>query len=185
MQEPIKATTLKLREMLRMLPAQHRLLKDSSSFVHYRVLDNLHSRVLFTEYEHDEHVESPPEGIQSFNRYACSGFLLPDGTARHANNMQNWRKSIFEYHGGWYITVLEHQVRSAYFDMSQELVINMASGLTDARLRSEVLVNLAKVINSPNFPRSYDDYLQFVHNQHQLGRASTRPQQDRPSIVYA
>ena len=133
-------------------------------FTEFDVLDTVTSKVVVTQWATDDFADKPAEGIGGFFPYFQHGIILPDGGILVGNNVLGWRMAVIEYHGGWFITILNGEgSRTPTFPVNAELWASMLGYIENPVMRSEAL---GKMVIDGVSGRSFKDLLLFVHGIH-------------------
>jgi hypothetical protein len=160
-----RTSSQRLKDVMKLLGPRPIERQNMKTYIEFRVLDSLGSKFIATERYHDEHADKVPEGIKGFSDYFHSGVILPDGELLLNASVAEWRMAIFEYHGGWYITVLHGMgIRPTDFPVGPELWGSTLAGIGDDRIRSEAMGQSMKC--APSAHATYVDVLKFVHEIH-------------------
>lgn len=161
-----RTSSQRLKDALAILEQRHPLPRAKAKhYVEFRVMDALHSKFLAVERYVDASGDQVPTGISGFSDYFREGVILPDGEVVLASNVQDWRMSMFEYHGGWYITSLVGLgVRPTDTVLPPGLWGRTIADINDDRLRSEVMAMSMERGYPVN--ATYETLLAFVHEAH-------------------
>lgn len=159
-----RSSSIRLKEALALLPPSGMHRTDAKRYTEFRILDSLSSKILTTEHYVDDTADKAPEGIGSFGPYFRHGIILPDGEMMIGHSILDWRMSVFEYHGGWYITIINGSGRPVDFPVVPALWGSTLADVEDQRIRSEAMAQTA--VDGVQPVSSYRDLLLFVHNIH-------------------
>jgi hypothetical protein len=167
----------RLKHALKFLPP---LPFDRPYFTEFHVLDTTCSKVIVTQRMIDNIADQPAEGIRGFHLYFQNGVILPNGEVLVSNGVLGWRMAVLEYHGGWYITILNGVgSRSTHFPISAHLWAAMLGEIEDVRLRCEALDKMMRIGVTGT---SMHDYLLYVHGIHR-NHTLHSPSHDKPSVI--
>jgi len=174
-----KKPSQKIKDMMAMLPPVPNHWHGRPVTTLFRVLDSSGGRVLFTQWEEDDHSDRPSEGIAVFPPGFKAGVVHSDGEVRGIADIGCSRMVMMSYQSGWLITVLELPEAWPVTIDPQRLAARITKELTPESLQQEMILRVMGDV-----PRSYEEYLTCVHDYHRHLQRQ-HPHYDEPSITYA